>query len=141
RLPGSESKWLNTQTDTLHIEREVAYTIPDSAVWSLLDASSAVGGNITVRLGFAEKGKYPKIPEDPPADLLLNLFERATDAMPLPRLDLRNIADGQPQSILPDIVVDWPPLPDVHWMAGNPVPEAATPRFMFCGSMPFAFQA
>lgn len=136
RVPGSGDKWLDTRSDTLHIERELAYTISDNAIWSFAELGEIdepkVGGEIIIRLGFAEQGKnYAQPTGQPPADFLPSLFDRGRRAMALPPVDLHNIADGQPQSILPDIEVNWPNLDDTR---------PASPRFMFCGSMPFWFR-
>lgn len=137
RLPNGA--WLHTRTDTMHIEREVAYTITPDAIWSLLDDPSTVGGKIVVRLGFAEKGLYPQAAA--PTDLLPNLLARPNPEMRFERWSLRDVADGQPQSILPWVDVNWPALSNVQWQPPNPIPEAGTPRFMLCGSMPFVFQS
>jgi hypothetical protein len=139
-MPGN-GNWLHTRTDTLHIEREVAYTVMPDAIWSLLDDKLAIRGEITIRLGFAEKGQnYPSPPNDP-ADMLPDLFSRADPPMRFVRWSLRGISDGQPQSALPWVDVVWPALPNVRWQPPNPIPDAGTPRFMLCGSMPFAFRS
>ncbi len=128
-------EWLHTRTDTLHIDREIAYTIADQAIWSFAadaPARPAAGGDITVRIGFAEKRNDGNATG---VVYLKDLFDRATAATQLPRGDLRNIADGQPQSILPSFGMTWPTLPD---FGGSPDPT--TPRFLLCGAMQFDFQ-
>jgi hypothetical protein len=133
RLPDQPNKWLHTQTDTLYIEREISYTIADNEIWSLLDTQKIVG-DITVRLGFAEKQADVRPLRD--TIFLQAIFDRAAESMPEVRFGLRDIADGQPQSILPDVGITWPDLPV------NPAPWdiPATPRFMFSGQMPFRFR-
>lgn len=126
-------EWLHTRTDTLHIEREIAYTIPDQAIWSFADTDQpAAAGQITVRLGFAEKRNDGGATD---VVYLKDLFARATAATQLPRIDLRNMSDGQPQSILPSFGITWSALPD---FGGSPDP--VTPRFLLCGVMQFEFQ-
>ncbi|MET3159980.1 coiled-coil domain-containing protein [Bradyrhizobium diazoefficiens] len=137
RLPNGA--WLHTRTDTMHVEREIAYTISPDAIWSLLDDPSKVGGEITVRLGFAEKGLYPQAAA--PTEFLRDLLTRPNPEMRFERWSLRDVADGQPQSILPWVDIDWPGLSNVQWQPPDPILEAGTPRFMFCGSIPFAFQS
>lgn len=134
RLPDQAQTWLHTRTDTLYIEREIIYEIADNQIWSFLGTTPATVGDITVRLGFAEKQADP----DPLPDtiFLRAIFDRATESMPAARFGLIDIADRQPQSILPDVSITWPELP------ANPAPWdiPVTPRFVFSGQMHFRFR-
>ena len=133
RVPGGTGKWLHIRNDTLIVERQISYQVADKAIWSLLGTPSS-GGDITVRLGFSER----QDDADPLPDTIRikDLLAPAQQAMPLARFALRNIGDGQPQSILPDINIGWPDLP------ANPAPGEGprTARFMFCGKMFFSFR-
>src|SRR4029077_480992 len=134
RVPGNADTWLHTRSNTLYIERELTYAIPDTAIWSFVGLPSS-GGDITVRLGFADK----QTDDSPPQDTIFlpALLTRAIQTIPPARFALRDIADGQPQSILPDIDISaWPALPN----NSAPWDISPTPRFMFCGKMSFSFR-
>ncbi|MER9183704.1 hypothetical protein [Mesorhizobium sp. M0767] len=124
RLPGFPNSFVSTSSPDLIVELKVAFRISDDSIWSLPSGPMPGGGQITVRLGFdasldVNAGSVPGTSLDP----LTTVFDNAIKGLRLVRLDLRNVANQEPQTILPEIEI-----------------ESKEARFLLCGVVSFAFQ-